>query len=189
MEILKKLRQLCVLPCLLSSTLSVLTSSPYMPFPHDGVRTTNHLSIHSSSSATPEEREHHLHTVPDEVLTLFALLFGHILNQSLWQQRKNYMYGPALDPMPNPGAKRRGQQSVSTEEQWWALQVGPEESPLSSSFFGLHSFHPVCRLRWPVPSSGHSMTAHWLTQIRFVHPAPCRHNIGSCSVSQTPVWH
>lgn len=59
-----------------------------------------------------------------------------------------------------------------------------EKSFALSSFFCLpFGSHPVCWLRWPVPSAGHPMKAHLLTQITFVPPPPCHYKVGNGAVS------
>lgn len=124
-------------------------------------------------------------TVPAKVLVLFGLFLGHILNHSLWQMRKKHMDEPALDCMPSPGAKRKGQQNCVNERWVMSIKGGPREKSFFPSFsFSLHqSFHLACRLRRPVPSAGPSRNAHLVTQIRFIHSPPCHDNTESGSVS------
>ena len=56
-------------------------------------------------------------TLPKKVLVLFGLLFGHILNQSLWREKKYIWMGQPwiICPTLEPGGKAG--KSVSTENE------------------------------------------------------------------------
>lgn len=97
--------------------------------------------------------------------------------------------------------KIRGWTRPGSSVQDWSQWEGPadvcqlkvpdehKKSSLSFFFWLPPSFNPVCRLRCPLRSAGHSVTARSLVQIRLVRPSPCHHNIGSGSTSWSPVWH
>lgn len=120
--------------------------------------------------------------VPGKILVLFGLSFGHIINQFLWQVRKIYMDGPALDHMPNPEPRRGPSKSGSTEGEWGAYKA--QRKVLLRYLFLLTA-------PWFLPSILIEMacTCCWalsdcsLTQIRFVYPLPCHYYIESGSVS------
>lgn len=140
------------------------------------------LSIQPTSYATSAEREHHLCSSPRKNPVLFGLSFGHIINQFLWQVRKIYMDGPALDHMPNPEPRRGPSKSGSTEGEWRAYKA--QRKVLLRYLFLLTA-------PWFLPSILIEMacTCCWalsdcsLTQIRFVYPLPCHYYIESGSVS------